>query len=211
MERTFTTRQGFTFTSTLSDTEAYTICLTLTSNSFAQDLCRQMRKWQTLRGQQQVWLHKLAVEAQNPQTAPQSQSAKLDRISALMQQARASLKRPVVRIRMADGTKLKLSVMGELSRYAGQVCVKTGSFDDGVYFGRIDVTGDFIPSRNLSSAVLDTLKAINENPVEALATLAKESGVCCYCDRELTDDRSVKAGYGPVCAKHYGLAWGEVA
>lgn len=34
-------------------------------------------------------------------------------------------------------------------------------------------------------------------------------GVCVFCTRELTDERSVVVGYGPVCAKHNSLPWGE--
>lgn len=41
---------------------------------------------------------------------------------------------------------------------------------------------------------------------------AKEFGVltgtCVFCARELTDERSIEAGYGPVCADKNGLPWG---
>jgi hypothetical protein len=29
--------------------------------------------------------------------------------------------------------------------------------------------------------------------------------------RALSDDRSTAVGYGPICADHYGLPWGEAA
>lgn len=32
---------------------------------------------------------------------------------------------------------------------------------------------------------------------------------CIYCGLELTDDRSITAGYGPKCASNYGLPWGD--
>lgn len=32
---------------------------------------------------------------------------------------------------------------------------------------------------------------------------------CIFCDLPLTDDRSVAAGYGKVCAGHHGLPWGH--
>lgn len=45
------------------------------------------------------------------------------------------------------------------------------------------------------------------------AEQAKQFGVlysrCVYCSRKLTDDRSIAAGYGPVCADLYRLPWGE--
>ncbi|MHC4610014.1 MAG: DUF6011 domain-containing protein [Planctomycetota bacterium] len=31
---------------------------------------------------------------------------------------------------------------------------------------------------------------------------------CAYCSRELTDDASIAAGYGPVCAKNHDQPWG---
>lgn len=31
---------------------------------------------------------------------------------------------------------------------------------------------------------------------------------CVFCIRELTDQRSVDAGYGPICASKYNLPWG---
>jgi hypothetical protein len=33
-------------------------------------------------------------------------------------------------------------------------------------------------------------------------------GMCCFCSRGLTDERSIDVGYGPVCAEKNGLAWG---
>jgi len=31
---------------------------------------------------------------------------------------------------------------------------------------------------------------------------------CVFCGRDLTDDRSTAAGYGPVCSAKYNLPWG---
>ena len=33
-------------------------------------------------------------------------------------------------------------------------------------------------------------------------------GNCVACAKDLTDDRSITVGYGPVCAKRYGWPWG---
>lgn len=33
-------------------------------------------------------------------------------------------------------------------------------------------------------------------------------GVCIYCGKELTDERSIFAGYGGKCAENQGLPWG---
>ena len=33
--------------------------------------------------------------------------------------------------------------------------------------------------------------------------------MCCFCNRALEDERSTAVGYGPICAGHFGLAWGN--
>lgn len=50
------------------------------------------------------------------------------------------------------------------------------------------------------------------NPVTAAyaAAYGHQYDHCCACGRDLEDDRSTQAGYGPVCAKKYGWPWGMV-
>jgi len=52
------------------------------------------------------------------------------------------------------------------------------------------------------------LKEFAADPMVTVAKYGKLANRCCFCSKELTDNKSVSAGYGPVCAKHYGLAWG---
>src|SRR6185436_1560785 len=35
------------------------------------------------------------------------------------------------------------------------------------------------------------------------------TGNCSFCARDLTDPRSTSVGYGPICAQHFGLPWGD--
>lgn len=46
---------------------------------------------------------------------------------------------------------------------------------------------------------------------EQAARFGKLWGSCVFCSRLLTDERSVSVGYGPICADHNGLPWGETA
>ena len=41
------------------------------------------------------------------------------------------------------------------------------------------------------------------------AAFGHHTGQCVFCLRELTDERSVVVGYGPVCAAKRGLPWGD--
>ena len=45
---------------------------------------------------------------------------------------------------------------------------------------------------------------------EEAAAFGHATGVCVFCARSLSDDRSVSVGYGPTCAAKQGLPWGEV-
>jgi hypothetical protein len=54
-------------------------------------------------------------------------------------------------------------------------------------------------------------RAATGRPITAdeAAAFGHATGHCVYCARELTDDRSVEVGYGPVCASKHNLPWGE--
>jgi hypothetical protein len=49
----------------------------------------------------------------------------------------------------------------------------------------------------------------SNNPEQVARVHGHATGNCCFCTRELTDARSVAVGYGPICASHFGLEWGE--
>ena len=51
------------------------------------------------------------------------------------------------------------------------------------------------------------IKWVEANPTEAAKVSGKLTNQCCFCNRALTDERSVIHGYGPVCAQNFGLPW----
>ena len=77
------------------------------------------------------------------------------------------------------------------------------------YMGRLTETGVFLPARECGQEDIRALSMINANPLEAAVAYAQATGACSFCGRELTDDRSVAHGYGPICAEKYALPWGE--
>ena len=48
---------------------------------------------------------------------------------------------------------------------------------------------------------------IEKDPVAAAVISGKLTSCCSFCGRELTDERSVKHGYGPICADNWSLPW----
>jgi hypothetical protein len=129
--------------------------------------------------------------------------------------ASAKLKFPAILLANAEVGTIRVSVAGPASREPGSLNVT--SSDKGAdgrrkWFGRVTKAGVFEPGNRLSAdeaqAVGKTLVAFAEDPEGVAAAYGHKTGACCFCGIALTDGRSLAAGYGPVCAGNFGLAWG---
>ncbi len=67
-------------------------------------------------------------------------------------------------------------------------------------------TGGYRVQRQ-SNTLEDLLEAIDHDPFGFDWSLGGSQTDCCFCGRPLNDPRSVKWGYGPVCASNVGLPW----
>lgn len=149
-----------------------------------------------------------AVEAVQA-AAPKAAKVNLSAIGGLLGKATVSgLKTP--KITLTDGPRtVRFKLAGPQSKYHGQVIVDDGgAFGVGTYFGRITEGGDLVSSQKLTPEVLSLVVRFAEEPLAVAVELGKKSGNCQFCNKELTTEESLAAGYGPVCAKHYGLPWG---
>lgn len=99
-------------------------------------------------------------------------------------------------VHFLDGTYFKVQVAKQGS---GRKYSKTASIVNG------KIQWDYTPGaiRNLSEATVLTAEQASE--------FGRLYGICIYCSRDLTDERSIAVGYGPVCASNYDLPWGEIA
>lgn len=95
-----------------------------------------------------------------------------------------------------------ISPAGETSANPGALYV-TGN-PGGTYYGKI-VKGRFIATSAAPEGVADQINAIAANPLEQAKLYGKRTGTCCVCGRTLTDEGSVEAGIGPICADNWGL------
>lgn len=205
-ERRLESAKGKVVVTTLSDTEALQAIAEVPS-SFAQDLYSKS-KTKPLSHDQMVWVHVLAMEA----AAPKAEAVNIGefaRIYSLFGLAQESLKRPKICLKTEDGGDVALSVAGPKSRTPGDIHVASSrSFGQGVYYGRIDKEGKFHGRGNAPEGVIALLQDFAADPEGTAARYGQLTGSCCFCARELTDERSTAVGYGPKCAKNYGLDWG---
>lgn len=120
--------------------------------------------------------------------------------------AAANLKTPRVRLALGDD-EVQLSRAGRESRNPGCVYVKVA----GEYAGKIDRTGRLMLNafgQGVEGDLRAVLAAFDADPEGEARAYGKLIGACCFCGRELTDSRSVEAGYGPDCSEKWGLPWG---
>lgn len=168
---------------------------------------------------QEYWVGEMAtrlrkrLNAQDAQQSSQRVADSLAPIAKLFATAQTHLKRPFVLI-SSDAGQLRLKVVTQ-GQNAGCVYVyRDGPYEDRDYWGKVTQDGRYVPSREIGSeqtAVAEALRLFAKDPAGAAARFGRSTGACCFCGKTLTDERSVAVGYGPICADHYGLPWGEGA
>jgi len=173
---------------------------------FAQSLLDQAAR-RGLSDKQLFWVRKLA-EPKAP-AAPAKPKADLSAIAALF--AKAGGSRPAITFGTDATNVVRLTVAGSQSRLPGTINVTSPErgWEGRTWFGRIDYDGHFEPSRKVeaqqTTAIEAALEAFARNPEEQARLYGFRTGTCCFCAAELTNETSMALGYGPVCAKRWGL------
>jgi hypothetical protein len=200
-------------TITLNDLEAAVPVLAGTRDEeFAKSLLSQWTSRGWLSERQMPWAEKMverAREAANPKPATTTPAVDLSPLFGLFKTAMDNgMKRPRIRANPA-GKEMSLSMASPTSSNPGHLYVKV----EDQYAGKITPQGEPKLARSCEDpeAVTASLVALAADPVAFAKAYGKQTGNCCFCGLLLTDQRSVDAGYGPICAEHYGLPWGDRA
>lgn len=185
------------FTSTLTDEEAVNMLKVLVqqgniTSTFARSLLTQANH---LSPKQLAWVHKLTT---NAKVAPPMYA----NIAKIFDHAGERLVRPMVTINIADMVILLKKLPSDHHLYPNQLYV----YVDGKYNGRIDLRGQYISGTSCMD-ITHILSQLNADPQEYARRYGHTTGRCCFCNKKLTTDRSMQAGYGPVCAFNYNLAY----
>ena len=98
--------------------------------------------------------------------------------------------------------ELRLTLAGPRSKVPGSIQVYVAN----QWVGRVEPPdGRVTGSLASEPALLDMLVMIANNPAEAAQAYGALTCRCSFCGLPLTDDGSVEVGYGPTCAKRWGL------
>jgi len=112
------------------------------------------------------------------------------------------LKFPKARFLAPGGGELKLSLAGPGSKAPGSIQIVMRD----IWVGRVEPDGRVVGDSLLQNDVLGHyLLTIAGNPAEAAKAYGSLLCRCSFCGLALADAGSVEVGYGPVCAKKWGL------
>jgi hypothetical protein len=128
----------------------------------------------------------------------------LAKVHALLLGARSTkLRWPKVRLQTIEGRDIKLC----LSKFKSDDCVRIYHCSES--HGRIDADGEWLWRNHSASDVETAVLEFGKNPESVARVYGRMTSSCCFCGRSLSDRRSTQIGYGPICADHYNLPWGE--
>ena len=187
-----------------------------TAPGFVLDIAQKQinpRRRYPLSDKQLYWLHKFYNDLNGLTPAAtvvrEELTDNFQAIATMFDTAGSRLRYPKIRLSIGE-QKVVLNRAGSNSRYPGAINGTDGAgFRGGKWFGRINIDGTFTPGRDITNEVRYLLGDFAANPTTVAANYGRRTGSCCFCGRTLEDARSVAAGYGPVCADNFGLAWGN--
>lgn len=135
--------------------------------------------------------------------APPKPSLALSPLVQFLAAAKArGLKFPKARFLAPDGrSEMLLSLAGPTSQTPGALVVKVRGF----YAMSVLPSGEPRGPRSGDASLAGTLIAIAVDPAAAAKAYGALTCSCSFCGLPLTDEGSVEVGYGPVCAKKWGL------
>ena len=125
------------------------------------------------------------------------------RIHGMLALAAAKLKKPAIEVQTDDGKSVVFLWHGKTST----VYIKTGRQYGAGLWGRI---GPCLTLRLHHSTPADVEMLVEDFGTDAVNVAlrhGKKTGLCCFCNRPLKDERSTQHGYGPVCAETFKLPW----
>lgn len=123
-------------------------------------------------------------------------------IAAFIQGAKdRGLKFPKLRVLDPTGTVESLMFITTRGSAPGSIAVKVG----GRFVGTVTPTGEGRGAFGADATLRNWISVVNSAPLAAAKMFAAIKCNCSFCGLPLTDAGSVEVGYGPVCAKHWGL------
>jgi hypothetical protein len=179
---------------------------------FAQSLLKSVAKRKgPPTDKQALWLMKLATAAVKEPEAPKPkvEVGDMQGVVKLFEFASKHLKFPAVVLGDVSLGAIRLFRAGEKAKVPGSVTVVGIEGGTNDWLGRVLLDGKFEARKSgVPDSLVELIRAFAKEPAKVAAEHGKLTGKCCFCNSVLTDEKSTAVGYGPVCAKRFGLEWG---
>jgi hypothetical protein len=222
ISRRITTRTGESVISDMTDREAVqAVCLI--SDLFAQDLARRSHGNELKLSDEQIkWCHVLVIHHRDKQVekaepkpvVPVREIEDLSKLNAMFDAAEQHMTYPRVRLMFKDKRPIAIWRPIKYQDVRDGLTPALYRIGDGKrkMYAAINTKQEF-QRGNLNDADADELYEIitqlAADPVIVAAGYGQVIGSCSFCGLALTDLRSLSTGYGPICARNWGLPWGE--
>lgn len=121
---------------------------------------------------------------------------------------------PKTQVGWAGSPRVGFALAGKASKYAGQIMITDGAkWGKSKFFGRINLQGylHLSPMGHNVAGLAAFVENFAANPQNLGAVGGQANSYCCFCQTHIDTDESLSVGYGPVCAKKFGLPWGKKA
>ena len=152
-----------------------------------RDLAAKLARYGTFVSPKQAEFAAKLVSWSIPRVMPAA-AAKFERIQQIVREKNLSL---------------HLGVCKVVAFQSGVIGVVTPMFGGGT-FGVIDADGSFRRFSRCTDEVFAVLQDVERRGLDAVQEIGRATGRCVVCSRMLTNEDSIAAGIGPVCAERFG-------
>lgn len=186
------------------------------SKQFVKELVQKFQKYQSLSEKQEYWLRFHYSKALGLTQAPEkvvTEVGSMAGVVTMFNHAKQHLKYPKIELQDEEGNRVVLKMAGQTAKAPGTINVTDGgAFGQGWWFGRVTADGKFEQNSKAPvdrvALVSKLLRALSKDPAGVAGAHGHLTASCCFCNTHIETDESLAVGYGPVCAKNFGLPWG---
>jgi hypothetical protein len=139
---------------------------------------------------------RIMTNSLQPKPEAQQEELNIGAIEAAFARAKQVIKKPKMTLK-----NFTFKCAPEHGKNPGAIYITQSDNDQ--YLGKV-LNGQFSLSRDCTPEQLEQIKHIAADPRQAAIAHGKEWGICCVCNRTLTDPESVANGIGPICAERFG-------
>lgn len=171
--------------------------------NFVQSIDEQITSGKNISDKQMTIINRIIGYSSKTDTQPVEDEGDYKKISELLNLAGTKLKKPKITFEVARQTVV-VSLAPSTGKNPGSSYIKV----DGDYYGKISQMGN-LRSYGDNIGIIGFLDDMADDPSMAARTYGKRTGRCCFCNAPLKTLESTSHGYGPVCAKNWGLVWNK--